>query len=154
MKALNPPIRTHKIWCILTVATPQTPAACQRDPNLLPGEPGPRLQAAFSPYPVIPPLTLSTSVLLLSTESPQLRISPPLGTGVHASAPVAPKRLQKIVQSFTGPCFLSGSDDENCPAVLETPGSILGRRRNSYPLQYPCLETSMDREGSGLQFME
>ena len=45
---------------------------------------------------------------------------------------------------------------KNLPAVLETQVQSLAQKENGYPLQYSCLENSMDRgaSGPGLQFME
>ena len=46
--------------------------------------------------------------------------------------------------------FHGGSDGKELPATQDTPGSIPGSGRspgegNDYPLQYSCLENSMDR---------
>ena len=47
--------------------------------------------------------------------------------------------------------FPGGSDSKESDCSVGDPGSIPGsgrspRERNGYPLQYPCLENSMDRE--------
>ena len=51
------------------------------------------------------------------------------------------------------PCFVfpGGSDGKESPCNAGDPGLIPGSGRsrgegNDYPLQYPCLENSMDRE--------
>ena len=55
---------------------------------------------------------------------------------------------------FTSPLFPGGSDIKNRPAVLETQVQSLGQKGNGYPLRYSCLENSIDRGASGLQFMK
>ena len=54
------------------------------------------------------------------------------------------------INSFIHGGFPGGSDSKELPGMQENPGSIPGLGRspgegNGYPVQYSCLENSMDR---------
>ena len=71
----------------------------------------------------------------------------------------APPDEDNMLPNSHTPGFPGGSDDKETACNAEDPGSIpgLGRcpgERNGYPLQYSCLENSMDEEPGGLQSME
>ena len=84
---------------------------------------------------------------------PSSKGSPPLAGGFFTTSatwepPVLPRAIINLVEGFPG-----GSDGKESACNMGDLGSIPGLGRppgegNGYPLQYSCLETSMDR-GSG-----
>ena len=71
----------------------------------------------------------------------------------------APPDEDNMLPNSQTPGFPGGSYGKETACNAEDPGSIPGSGRcpgegNGYPLQYSCLENSMDEEPRGLQSME